>query len=320
MYFKEMAMEINRNNYETFFLLYLDRELKPPEMQDVEKFLSENADLQKEFVLLQQTIFVPAEIIFDQKESLLRKEEKRRIVSIYWMRIAAAVALLILGSWLITIQVMKNRTDGILKSDEVKIVLPTKTNSSNLIKKEENSNTTDLSNAEGNKNQSDDQKNLSATQNKSTKNSGNANIGLKSRNDLPGKNNQDAQHPLQNPEKQNPPMNGVSDEPVIAVQKSSALELQSAEVLAGRDPKQIVTMPGTQAPVLLVASAKTTDPFKYENAVLKEPDYQTDNAISVVALNDNNKGITGFFRKFTKRTPEDENSRKVRVSVFQFSY
>ena len=51
MYFKDSAMDINRNNYETSFLLYLDRELNPAEMLEVEKFLSENADLQKEFEL-----------------------------------------------------------------------------------------------------------------------------------------------------------------------------------------------------------------------------------------------------------------------------
>jgi hypothetical protein len=54
--------------------------------------------------------------------------------------------------------------------------------------------------------------------------------------------------------------------------------------------------------------------------VLRENEEQTDNAISVVALNDKNKGITRLFKKLTKRTPVDENARKVRVSVFQFSY
>ncbi|MEJ0081162.1 MAG: hypothetical protein WDM78_09500 [Puia sp.] len=86
-------MEINRNNYETFFLLYLDRELNPSEMSEVEKFVSENADLQKEFSLLRQTILIPAQIEFDQKELLFRKEEKRRVIPMYWSRIAAAVAV-----------------------------------------------------------------------------------------------------------------------------------------------------------------------------------------------------------------------------------
>ena len=91
MYFKEQDMDINRNNYETFFLLYLDRELNPSEMSEVEKFLTENADLQKEFSMLQQTILVPAQTVFEQKELLFRKEEKRRVIPIYWTRIAAAL-------------------------------------------------------------------------------------------------------------------------------------------------------------------------------------------------------------------------------------
>ena len=102
-------MEINRNNYETFFLLYLDRELNPSEMSEVEKFVNENADLQKEFSLLSQTILIPAQTVFDQKELLFRKEEKRRVIPIYWTRIAAAVAVLILGGWLITTQLMRKQ-------------------------------------------------------------------------------------------------------------------------------------------------------------------------------------------------------------------
>src|SRR5712672_589648 len=104
MYFKEQEMDINRNNYETYFLLYIDRELNPSEMSEVEKFVTENADLQKEFSLLRQTVLLPAQTVFDQKELLFRKEEKRRVIPIYWTRIAAAVAVLVLGGWLLTSQ------------------------------------------------------------------------------------------------------------------------------------------------------------------------------------------------------------------------
>jgi hypothetical protein len=56
----------------------------------------------------------------------------------------------------------------------------------------------------------------------------------------------------------------------------------------------------------------------------EEPvDIQTDNSISVIALNEQNKGITGFFKKLTQRATDNEtadNTKKVRVSVFQFSY
>ena len=86
MYFNEQVMEINRNNYETFFLLYLDRELNPAEKQEVENFLAENADLQKEFKQLQQTVLAPAEIVFEPKELLFRKEEKRRVIPFYRMQ------------------------------------------------------------------------------------------------------------------------------------------------------------------------------------------------------------------------------------------
>src|SRR5580704_5749498 len=99
MYYKDSAMDINRNNYETSFLLYLDRELGPAEMLKVEKFLIENPDLQKEFVLLQQTIFLPEQIEFDQKELLFHKEEKRRVVPMYWVRIAASVIILLAAGW-----------------------------------------------------------------------------------------------------------------------------------------------------------------------------------------------------------------------------
>ena len=103
-------MDINRNNYETFFLLYLDRELGPEEMMGVEKFLTENTDLKKEFALLQQTIQVPADIVFEHKEALFHKEEKRRIIPFYWLRTAAAIAILVLGSWLVRTRLLKNNS------------------------------------------------------------------------------------------------------------------------------------------------------------------------------------------------------------------
>jgi anti-sigma factor RsiW len=101
-------MDINRNNYENFFLLYLDRELNEADRNTVEKFLNENTDLQREFALLQKTIQWPADILFEQKESLYRKEEKRRIIPVYWMRRAAAIALILAGSWFMMTRIVKN--------------------------------------------------------------------------------------------------------------------------------------------------------------------------------------------------------------------
>src|ERR1700676_2972678 len=290
-----VAMDINRNNYETFFLLYLDRELNPAEMQEVDKFLTENTDLQKEFALLQQTIFLPTEVVFDQKESLLREEEKRRILPLYRMRIAAAVALLILGGWLITLQTIKNHAGGIAGNNQPANVKKNPTKEGSAM----SSRSTDLKKGEGNNNQSAARKNLSAPQNRPAKIFVSSAVGIRN-------NNKVVQNTASNPDQLNTVSNGVSDEPLAATRKSSSLELQSSEVRAGTDPKQIATIAGTRAPVLLLASANSTDQFKYENADIKEPGYQMENAISVVALNDRNKGITGFFKKLTRRTPADE--------------
>jgi hypothetical protein len=322
MYFKDQKMEINRNNYETFFLLYLDRELSPPERQDVEKFLGENADLQKEFLLLQQTILIPAETIFEQKELLFRKEEKRRVVPLYWLRIAAAVAVLVLGSWLITMQINKMDRGGLAKSDQIKNTAPPKTSPAITARKadqETNNNPADLNKTAANKNQPGDRKTVSA-QNKSSEYSMSANAGTKSQNQQAAKNHPDLQRVADNTDQQNPSLIGVANPPGLAAQKSSALELQSAEIPTGRDAKKMAGLPGMQAPVLLLASADATDPVQYKNESSKESDDQTEDAISVIALNEKNKSITGFFKKLTKRTPAADNARKVRVSVFQFSY
>ena len=315
-------MEINRNNYETFFLLYLDRELNPLERQDVEKFLGENADLQKEFLLLQQTILIPAETVFEQKELLYREEEKRRIIPIYWLRVAASVAILVLGSWLISIQVYKMGKGGLAQTDLIKNAAISKTSQSSTARKADqgtNINPADINNTGSNKNQTGDLKNRAA-QNKSSEFSMSANSGMKSKNKQPEKNHQDLQEAATNPDQQNPSSTTVTDPAVLAVQKSSDLELQSAEIPSGRDAKKMTGLPGMQTPVLLLASADATDPVQYKNAALKESDYQTEDAISVIALNEKNKSITGFFKKLTKRTPAVDNARKVRVSVFQFSY
>ncbi len=67
-------MDINRHNYESFFLLYVDNELSAADRKLVELFVQENADLKTELQLLQQTVFNADEIIFDNKQALLKDE------------------------------------------------------------------------------------------------------------------------------------------------------------------------------------------------------------------------------------------------------
>ena len=68
-------MDINRHNYETYFLLYVDNELPAAERTAVELFVRENPDLAPELELLGGTI-LPQEITsFEHKSDLFRKDE-----------------------------------------------------------------------------------------------------------------------------------------------------------------------------------------------------------------------------------------------------
>ncbi|MDB5200006.1 MAG: hypothetical protein JWO92_1969 [Chitinophagaceae bacterium] len=68
-------MNINRNNYEEYFLLYADKELSADEKSMVEMFVKQNADLEEEFIMLQQSVLKPDAVAFENKNSLFRNEE-----------------------------------------------------------------------------------------------------------------------------------------------------------------------------------------------------------------------------------------------------
>lgn len=65
-------MNINRNNYEEYFLLYIDSELSVAEKDMVEAFVAANPDLGEELVMLQQSVIKMDDIHFPGKESLLK--------------------------------------------------------------------------------------------------------------------------------------------------------------------------------------------------------------------------------------------------------
>jgi hypothetical protein len=68
-------MNINRYNYEEFFLLYVDNELPKAERQAVEAFVHDNPDLEEELIMLKQSKLRPdAAITFQGKEMLLKPE------------------------------------------------------------------------------------------------------------------------------------------------------------------------------------------------------------------------------------------------------
>ena len=295
-------MNIDRNNYETYFLNYLDGELKPADRQAVEKFLDENADLQKEFAILRQTILNPAEIVFDRKELLFREEKKIRIVPFYRVRMVAAVALLVAGSWFIKTVVLKNRASEITRKKQIVTANIEKKSSSGVVSEnsnQPNSKSSDQSVAlvPGKKNQKDPY---------GKKNSGSRRV---------------QQSPQKNQDQQKLPLNPVPEESLVAVNKSNAsAELQSNGTPAGNDPKRITPLSGSPSTALILPTLNSKDVLNKESVLLNDSDAQTDDAVSVVALNESNKSIAGLFKKLTKRAPADDNTRKVRVSVFQINY
>lgn len=67
-------MNINRHNYEEFFLLYVDGELSAQEWRLVELFVQENADLANELKMFEQTKLQTEAVVFADKSSLYKTD------------------------------------------------------------------------------------------------------------------------------------------------------------------------------------------------------------------------------------------------------
>ncbi|MEO6671357.1 MAG: hypothetical protein ABIN36_17875 [Ferruginibacter sp.] len=67
-------MNIDRHNYEMYFLLYVDNELSAEDRNAVEQFVAENNDLASELKLLQETALPSEKIVFSSKQDLYKNE------------------------------------------------------------------------------------------------------------------------------------------------------------------------------------------------------------------------------------------------------
>jgi flagellar biosynthesis protein FliP len=125
-------LTITTNNYESFFLLYVDNELTELEKQEVEAFVQSNPALSVEFDSLKQTKLHQEQIIYANKHFLYKQEEEITSVihtiqegnviskdtfTIKWYHLAAAVSIGII--LLITNFTKTNLTTKILKTEIV---------------------------------------------------------------------------------------------------------------------------------------------------------------------------------------------------------
>lgn len=67
-------MNINKNNYEEYFLLYTDNELSEQEKNAVDNFVKLNPELEPEFNMIQLTVNIPDENVRFDKSFLLKNE------------------------------------------------------------------------------------------------------------------------------------------------------------------------------------------------------------------------------------------------------
>ena len=91
---------INITNYEEQLLNYIDDEVTAEERKEIEKFAGLYPAVQKELSLLQKTKLQPeAEIVFSDKSTLYRREEKVRVISMTWFRVAVAAAIILIAGF-----------------------------------------------------------------------------------------------------------------------------------------------------------------------------------------------------------------------------
>lgn len=103
---------INITNYEEHLLNYIDDELDNNEKKEVDKLAAKLPVIQKELLLLQKTKLQPeTEIIFPGKSTLYRREEKVRVISMVWLRVAVAAAIILIAGF-VTLELINTDNAG----------------------------------------------------------------------------------------------------------------------------------------------------------------------------------------------------------------
>jgi hypothetical protein len=323
-------MTINTNNYEAYFLLYIDRELSDDERQMVESFVRQHPDPEKELETLKQTIAIPPVLVFENKDSLLREEKKRSLYPIYWMRIAATLLILLAGAWILFMAAINQ------PAVKVKNPVPSTVADQHPASIANPESVTAASGANTNPGSAKTTKTALNPNPQSVNRAANAatmhataatNHTASAQNRKPGmlyvKQKQAGQH------KQNTKIQGIQDQ---RTDEETAIARPSLPQTALNLPEvaQQKEMPETN-PSIINHQPSTILPSTNNPASLRQPTYASlrrpkpsTDSTSILIFDNILKPVTGFFKKLTTWSSgadvtADNLRRKVRVSVFQFS-
>jgi negative regulator of sigma E activity len=297
---------ITLTNYEEWFTLYTDDELTTGQKWAVEQFIAENPFLEKELVLFQKSKLQQEEIVFADKESLYRREEKVRAMPVRWWRIAAA-AILILGIGFGTYSVLKNKKSSIDK-DNMANTGKENTNPGNQVVTPEVKNINvpnPLANDNNRKEVSPDEQ--TNAENKSVQHANNNTA--RNNNVIPDRKNNNNVAPV--PVKKEEPVlvNNNDNQP-----SNNLPQPDNNPYLKPMHPKDAIADAGTQKENVKLGTSsedgvtiKTSPPSNIVQATFKEDDAAFENS-------DGKKNkLRGFFRKvtrtFDKRTTNDDDDK-----------
>jgi hypothetical protein len=103
---------INITNYEEQLLNYIDDEVSADQRKEIERFAGQYSVVKQELALLQKTKLQPeAEVVFPDKSILYRREEKVRVISMTWFRVAVAAAIILIAGFA-TIRLINTNKNG----------------------------------------------------------------------------------------------------------------------------------------------------------------------------------------------------------------
>jgi len=103
---------INITNYEEQLLNYIDDELSNDERNEVERSAAKYPTIQKELLLLQKAKLQPEEeVVFPDRSTLYRREEKVRVISMTWFRVAVAAAIILIAGF-VTLKLVSTNKNG----------------------------------------------------------------------------------------------------------------------------------------------------------------------------------------------------------------